>query len=69
MCQRVDVRPVMDLKYAALAEHRSQIAPGGDRLSLSSAQRRSISPTENFTLVASGIATTLPENDLFAGLR
>jgi LmbE family N-acetylglucosaminyl deacetylase len=65
---RVDVRGVIELKYAALVEHRSQIGSGSDRLSLRPEQRRLVNPTEDFTLVQSRVETTVPEDDLFAGL-
>jgi LmbE family N-acetylglucosaminyl deacetylase len=66
---RVDVRAVMDVKYAAIEEHRTQIGPDSDRLTLTPEERRRVAPTEDFTLRASRIPTAVPEDDLFAGLR
>jgi LmbE family N-acetylglucosaminyl deacetylase len=67
---RVDIGPYLERKYAALAEHRSQIRPGSLRFALTPEQRSRTNPWESFALVrARGIEVTLPEDDLFAGLR
>jgi N-acetyl-1-D-myo-inositol-2-amino-2-deoxy-alpha-D-glucopyranoside deacetylase len=66
---RVDVRSYLAARYAAMAEHRTQIAPDSAELALTAEQRRRINPMESFTLVASRVPTVVPEDDLFAGLR
>lgn len=66
---RVDVGPYLEAKYAAMAEHRTQIRADADVLALTPEERRRISPTDDFTLVHSLVETRLPEDDLFAGLR
>jgi LmbE family N-acetylglucosaminyl deacetylase len=66
---RVDVGPWLEAKYSALAAHVTQVRPNSRILALTPAERRLISPTEDFTLRASRVATALPETDLFAGLR
>jgi N-acetyl-1-D-myo-inositol-2-amino-2-deoxy-alpha-D-glucopyranoside deacetylase len=66
---RIDVGPYLEAKYAALAEHRTQIARGGDLFALSPAERRRIAPTEGFSLQLTRVRSPLPEVDLFAGLR
>jgi mycothiol S-conjugate amidase len=66
---RVDVGPWLEAKNSAVAAHITQIRPDSRILALTPAERRLISPTEDFTLRASRVATALPEVDLFAGLR
>jgi mycothiol S-conjugate amidase len=65
----VDVGQWLDAKHAAVAAHVTQIRPNSRILALTPAERRLVSPTEDFTLRASRVATSLPETDLFAGLR
>ena len=66
---RVDVTRFTANKYRALQAHRSQIRPDSDRFALTAEERSRVSPTEDFTLSASRVTTTRPEDDLFAGLR
>ncbi|MGZ3586906.1 MAG: PIG-L deacetylase family protein [Candidatus Limnocylindrales bacterium] len=65
----VDVGPYLEAKYLAMAAHRTQIAPDADLFALSPAERRRVTPTEDFTLRDARLPVQLPENDLFAGLR
>lgn len=66
---RVDVGRYLQAKYAAMREHRTQLSPAAAVFALTADQRRRIDPAESYTLVASRVQTTLPEDDLFAGLR
>lgn len=52
-----------------MAEHRTRIAPDVDVFALSPAERRRVSPTEDYTLSRTRVENRLPEIDLFAGLR
>lgn len=66
---RVDVGAYVEAKYAAMAEHKTQIAPNGGLFALTPEERRRVSPTDDFTLLESRVETLLPEDDLFSGLR
>lgn len=66
---RIDVTEFTANKYRALQAHRSQIRADSDRFALTAEERSRVSPTEDFTLSASRITTSRPEDDLFAGLR
>jgi mycothiol S-conjugate amidase len=66
---RVDVGPYHEARYAAMREHRTQIPPDGLMFALSPEERRRVSPMDDFTLVESRVETSIPEDDLFAGLR
>ncbi|MBV9328602.1 MAG: PIG-L family deacetylase [Chloroflexi bacterium] len=67
---RVDIGAYLGAKYAAMREHRTQIDPRSTRFAVTPEQRLRTNPTENFSLVrARGVNLSLPEDDLFAGLR
>jgi mycothiol S-conjugate amidase len=66
---RVDVSDYLGLKYAALREFRTQIAPDSHHFNLTVDERREVSPTEDFSLRSTRVPATVPEDDLFAGLR
>jgi N-acetyl-1-D-myo-inositol-2-amino-2-deoxy-alpha-D-glucopyranoside deacetylase len=66
---RVDVERFIDAKYAALAEHVTQLPRDGFFLALTADDWRELMPAEEFTLKVSRIGVRLPEEDLFAGLR
>jgi mycothiol S-conjugate amidase len=66
---RVAVGGFLEAKYAALREYRSQIPSNESFFALTPAQRRQVSPTEDFTLRVSRVATSAPEDDLFSGIR
>jgi len=66
---RVDVTPWLEAKYAAVAAHVTQVPRDSRILALTPAQRRLVSPTEDFTLRASRVPTVFPETDLFAGMH
>ncbi len=54
---------------AALLAHATQVDPNGWFFGLPLALQREAWPTEDFELVESAVDTTLPEDDLFAGVR
>ncbi|HXR26546.1 MAG TPA: PIG-L family deacetylase [Candidatus Baltobacteraceae bacterium] len=66
---RVDVRPQLGRKAEAMRAHRSQIHPRSQPFALPLRTRRDVSPTEDFSLCESRVGVSLPETDLFAGLR
>jgi len=54
---------------AALLAHRTQVDPAGTWFAVPLEMQARLWPTEEFELVRSLVPTTIPENDLFAGLR
>jgi len=65
----VDCRVTLGRRSAALRAHVSQIAPDFPFLAVPEEVMAEHFPTEYFSLVISRVPTTLPETDLFAGLR
>lgn len=61
-----DYFPVRD---RALRAHATQIDPDGPWFSVPLEVQQAIWPTEDYELVRSTVDTTVPEDDLFAGLR
>jgi mycothiol S-conjugate amidase len=57
------------IRDAALKAHATQIEPDGRWFLVSTELQQSAWPTEEFQLASSLVTTTLPESDLFAGLR
>ena len=57
------------IRDAALKAHATQIEPDGRWFVVSTELQQQAWPTEEFQLASSLVATTLPESDLFAGLR
>ena len=53
----------------ALVQHRTQIDPDSMWFAVPLAFQREVWPTEDFQLARSRVETTVPEDDLFAGLR
>ncbi|MCW2780253.1 MAG: mca, partial [Marmoricola sp.] len=53
----------------ALLAHATQIDPDGPWFHIPLAVQREVWPTEEFELVTSSVDSSLPENDLFAGIR
>ncbi len=53
----------------ALLAHRTQIDPNGFFFAVPETITANVWPWEDFTMIKSSVPTTLPENDLFAGLR
>lgn len=65
---RIDVSDVLDARDAALRSHASQVAPDSPFFFWPHDVVRRAWPTEDFELVVSTVPSTLPEDDLFAGL-
>ena len=57
------------IRDAALKAHATQIEPDGRWFLVSTELQQSAWPTEEFQLASSLVPTTLPESDLFPGLR
>ena len=53
----------------ALLAHATQIDPDGQWFSIPRELQVQAWPTEDFELVTSHVETTIPEDDLFAGIR
>jgi mycothiol S-conjugate amidase len=58
-----------EVRDHALLAHRTQIAPDSMWFQVPLAFQREVWPTEDFQLARSSVPTTIPEDDLFAGLR
>ena len=58
-----------EVRNAALLAHASQIDPDSFWFAVPVEVERAAWPTEDFQLARSQVPTTLPESDLFAGLR
>lgn len=65
----IDTRDYWQLPLAALRQHRTQFAPDSGFLNLPDDLAALVRSREYFVLLRSRVATTRPENDLFAGLR
>lgn len=66
---RVNVSRYLDVRDAALLAHATQVDPGGFFFAVSNEIKREAWPTEDFQLRHSRIGVTLPESDLFEGIR
>ena len=66
---RVPAADWFEVRDRALLAHRTQIDPYGLWFSVPADVQRSIWPTEDFELARSMVQSSLPEDDLFAGLR
>jgi mycothiol S-conjugate amidase len=58
-----------EIRDKALLAHATQIDPDGPWFHVPVDVQREVWPTEDFELVKSRVATSLPEDDLFAGVR
>jgi mycothiol S-conjugate amidase len=65
---RIDVADYLEAKDAAIRAHRTQIAPDDAQLTLTVEERRTVTPTEDFSLRASRVEVANPEDDLFDGI-
>jgi mycothiol S-conjugate amidase len=65
---QVDVADFIELRSKALLAHATQIDPESFWFAIPDELQKRVYPWEDYTLVKSGVATTLPEDDLFAGL-
>lgn len=66
---RVDVRDHLDVRDRALRAHATQVDPDGFFFAIPNEVMHEAWPTDDYELRFSRIGVTLPETDLFAGLR
>lgn len=66
---RVECAEYFPVRDAALLAHATQIDPDGWFFSVPNEVQAEAWPTEDYQLVDSKVETTVPEDDLFAGLR
>ncbi|MEJ7633898.1 mycothiol conjugate amidase Mca [Aeromicrobium sp.] len=66
---RVESAEFFGVRDAALLAHATQIDPNGFWFAVPHQVQAEAWPTEDYQLVDSKVETTLPEDDLFAGLR
>lgn len=66
---RIQVADWFEVRDAALTAHRTQIDPGSSWFAVPLAFQKATWPTEDFQLARTHVATDLPEDDLFAGIR
>jgi mycothiol S-conjugate amidase len=66
---RVEAAAYFDARDAALRAHATQIDPDGFFFAIPRDVEREVWPWEEFDLAHSTVDVTLPEDDLFAGLR
>ncbi len=66
---RVDVGDWFERRDAALLAHATQVDPKGWFFSVPLDLQRAAWPTEEFELARSLVDSTIPEDDLFAGIR
>ncbi len=66
---RVPVADYFAVRDDALRAHRTQVEPEGMWFAVPLEMQRALWPTEDYHLAISHVPTTLPESDLFAGIR
>ncbi|MFI7588599.1 mycothiol conjugate amidase Mca [Spongisporangium articulatum] len=66
---QVNVGAWFERRDKALLAHATQIDPDGWFFSIPLEMQRELWPTEDYQLARSHVQTTLPEDDLFAGIR
>ncbi|MHA7177600.1 mycothiol conjugate amidase Mca [Arthrobacter sp. Sr24] len=66
---QIDCGDYFEARDNALRAHATQVDPDGFFFAVSAAMQRKVWPWEDYSLIESRVSTTLPENDLFAGLR
>ncbi len=66
---RVPVDDYFAVRDDALRAHRTQVDPEGMWFAVPLEMQRALWPTEDYHLAISHVPTTLPESDLFAGIR
>lgn len=66
---RVECADYFEIRDRALLAHASQIDPNGFWFAVPREIQQAAWPSEDFQLVRSAVPTTIPETDLFAGLR
>ncbi|HEV2347793.1 MAG TPA: mycothiol conjugate amidase Mca [Actinocrinis sp.] len=66
---RVQCADYFEIRDRALLAHATQIDPDGWWFSIPMEIQREVWPTEDYELIRSHVDTTLPEDDLFAGVH
>ena len=66
---RVPCADYFDVRDAALLAHETQIDPHGFWFAVPLEVQQEVWPTEDFELVDAHVPTSVPEDDLFAGIR
>nr|WP_256939713.1 mycothiol conjugate amidase Mca [Arthrobacter sp. BF1] len=66
---QIDCGDYFETRDNALRAHATQVDPDGFFFAVSAPMQRKVWPWEDYSLIDSRVPTTLPENDLFAGLR
>jgi mycothiol S-conjugate amidase len=66
---RIECADYFDVRDRALLAHATQIDPTSRWFKVSNDIQREVWPTEEYELARSLVDTTLPEDDLFAGVR
>ncbi|MBW4095479.1 MAG: mycothiol conjugate amidase Mca [Acidobacteria bacterium] len=66
---QVDCGEFFEKRDDALRAHSTQVDPEGFFFAVSPEMQRRVWPWEDFSLIDSRVETSLPENDLFAGIR
>lgn len=66
---QIDCGDYFETRDDALRAHATQVDPDGFFFAVSAPMQRKVWPWEDYSLIESRVTTTLPENDLFAGLR
>jgi mycothiol S-conjugate amidase len=66
---RVECGEYFEIRDKALLAHATQVDPDGPWFNVPMDVQREVWPTEDFELARSLVDTTLPEDDLFAGVR
>lgn len=66
---RVDASDFFEDRDAALLAHRTQIDPEGMWFAVPMDMQKRVWPTDDFELARSEVQVSLPEDDLFAGIR
>lgn len=65
---QVDVADYIELRTKALLAHATQIDPDSFWFAIPDEIHKKVYPWEDYTLVSSTVETSVPEDDLFAGL-
>ncbi|NKE62225.1 mycothiol conjugate amidase Mca [Lentzea sp. PSKA42] len=66
---QVECADYFDVRDEALKAHATQIDPTSRWFAIPMEMQREVWPTEEYELVRSQVDSTLPENDLFAGVK
>ncbi|WP_026553797.1 mycothiol conjugate amidase Mca [Arthrobacter sp. 35W] len=66
---QIDCGDYFELREAALRAHATQVDPDGFFFAVSAEMQRKVWPWEDYSLIESRVKTSVPEHDLFAGLR